>query len=134
MLIFKVYINFLCEVCTSRVCLTSTLTVNIVPTNEATPIQVSTSEYPSLTTSSAQAAPPSSIVTSSPGLTTYVSEEVVIDEPVIVTSEDVPSAGVEGEESVEVLVTDDAGDVVTLPATQEIIQEVGEVSVSTVLY
>ena len=78
-------------------------------------------------TSSAQAPPPPSIVTSSPGLTTYVTEEVVIDEPVIVTSEDVPSAGVEGEESVEVLVTDDTGDVVTLPATQEIIQEVGEV-------
>ena len=46
------------------------------------------------------------------------------------TSEDVPSAGVEGEESVEVLVTDDTGDVVTLPATQEIIQEVGEVRMS----
>lgn len=54
----------------------------------------------------------------------------MIDEPVIVTSEDVPSAGVEGEESVEVLVTDDTGDVVTLPATQEIIQEVGEVGSS----
>ena len=105
-------------------------TVNIVPTNEATPIQVSTSEYPSLTSSSTQTPPPSSIVTSSPGLTTFVSEEVIIDEPVIVTSEDVPSAGVEGEESVEVLVTDDTGDVVTLPATQEIIQEVGEVRMS----
>ena len=47
----------------------------------------------------------------------------------IVTSEDVPSAGVDGEESVEVLVTDDTGDVVPLPATQEIIQEVGEVRI-----
>ena len=130
MLIIKVCIKIFCvKLRVYNICPKSTLTVNIVPTNEATPIQVSTSEYPSLTTSSAQAPPPSSIVTSSPGLTTYVSEEVVIDEPVIVTSEDVPSAGVEGEESVEVLVTDDAGDVVTLPATQEIIQEVGEVRV-----
>ena len=54
----------------------------------------------------------------------------MIDEPVIVTSEDVPSSGVEGEESVEVLVTDDPGDVVPLPATQEIVQEVGEVRMS----
>ena len=98
-------------------------TDNIEPTNEATPIQVTTSEYATLT-SSTQATP--TIVTSSPGLTTYVSEEVVIDEPVIVTSEDVPSAD---DESVEVLVTDDDDNVIALQPTQEIVQEVGEVKV-----
>ena len=101
-------------------------TGTVEPTSEADPIQVSTSEYAS---PSSQAA---TIVTSSPGLTTFVSEEVIIDDPVIVTtSEEVTSSAVENEdeEGVEVLVQDDTGDMLQIPATQEIVQEVEEVMV-----
>ena len=104
--------------------------VSIEPSSEATPIQVSTSEYATLTSQA------STIVTSSPGLSSFVSEEVVIDEPVIVTtSEEVTSSTVgAGEEGVEVLVQDDTGDMLQMPATQEIVQEVGGVRVELKLY
>ena len=101
-------------------------------TSEAPPTHVSTEDYQTIATSQ-----PSTIVTSvaNPGLTNFVSEEVVIDDPVIVTtSEEVmSSAAVEPEESVQVLVQDDIGDIVTMPATQEIVQEVGGVR-SRLLY
>ena len=87
---------------------------------------MSTSEY---TSPSSQA---STIATSSPGLTTFVSEEVIIPDSVFVTtSEEVTSSAVGNEEEeeggVEVLVQDDAGDILQIPTTQEIVQEVEEV-------
>ena len=92
---------------------------------------------------------PPTIVTSvsNAELTNFVSEEVVIDEPVIVatseevtsspvvvaTSEEVTSSSVvvEQDESVQVLVQDDVGEIVTMPETQEIVQEVGGVRSGT---
>ena len=119
--------RFFVTVVLTKTCSLSSPSGTIEPTSEATPIQVSTTEYGSITSQS------STIVTSSPGLTTYVTEEVVIDDPVIVTaSEEVGSSAVESEESVEVLVQDDdtptEDDIIQIPTTQEIVQEVGGVS------